>query len=284
MSKVKVFISWSKPRSRAVGEALRDWLPNVIQNLDTWMSAADIDKGAKWRQVLNGELATANFGIICLTPENLKEPWLLFEAGALSKTAESRVCTYLYDLEFTEVKDPLSEFQHTSATKEDTRALVRSINAIMSEHPPESRIDRAFDVLWPEFESVLRGIKQPTEPAEEPNASVALPGKEMLKEVLLTVRELARDSRALLDHWRTDPTRSTGYTGPATTPIPPLFWTCPQCGQPVLGGQSSCPTCAGAGTPPPPALPPVRPPRASGPATGPAASAPLPPPTLRRKT
>jgi len=39
------------------------------------------------------------------------------------------------------------------------------------------------------------------------------------------------------------------------TTIPPLSWTCPQCGQQVPVGQAACPNCAGAGAPPPPAPP-----------------------------
>jgi TIR domain len=138
MPKPRVFISWSKARSKAVAEALYDWLPTVMQNVETWMSTADINKGTKWREVLTGELATANFGIICLTPENLTEPWLLFEAGALSKTAGSRIWTYLFDLEFTDVKDPLSEFQHTLATREDTLLLVRSISQLAADAVPQA--------------------------------------------------------------------------------------------------------------------------------------------------
>jgi hypothetical protein len=62
MERLKIFISWSGPRSLAVAEALRDWLPNVIQMVEPWLSASDIDKGAKWRQSINGELEKSDFG------------------------------------------------------------------------------------------------------------------------------------------------------------------------------------------------------------------------------
>jgi hypothetical protein len=93
LEKLKIFISWSGPRSLAVAEAQRDWLPNVFQMVEPWISAGDIDKGAKWRQAITGELEKSDFGLICLTPENLASPWLLFEAGSLAKKEESRVCT-----------------------------------------------------------------------------------------------------------------------------------------------------------------------------------------------
>ena|SRR5689334_7768015 len=96
--------------------------------VDPWLSAGDVDKGAKWAQAISGQLEKSDFGLICLTPENLTSPWLLFEAGALSKKEESRVCTYLYDLKYENVKDPLSQFQHTLATEAETKKLVGTIN------------------------------------------------------------------------------------------------------------------------------------------------------------
>ena len=98
IEKLRIFLSWSGDRSKKVALALKDWLPDVLTLAEPWMSASDIEKGAKWTQALSGELGAANFAIISLTPENLTSPWLLFEAGALSKTAESRACTYLLDL------------------------------------------------------------------------------------------------------------------------------------------------------------------------------------------
>src|SRR6188474_3258644 len=107
--------------------------------------ASDVKKGEKWRQALGGELEKANFGIICLTPENLTAPWILFEAGALSKKADSAVCTYLFDLANTEVKDPLAQFQHTEANQEDTKKLVITINQALGENALSlDRVEKAF--------------------------------------------------------------------------------------------------------------------------------------------
>src|SRR5688572_16881222 len=104
---MKVFISWSGARSYAVASALRDWLPSVIQALEPWMSAADIQRGAQWPLQIATRLAECNVGIICLTPENLNEKWILFEAGALSKILDrAHVCTYLIALEATDLEWP----------------------------------------------------------------------------------------------------------------------------------------------------------------------------------
>ncbi len=92
---MKVFISWSGPRSAAVAEALRYWLPKVIQALEPWMSADDIEKGTRWRSGIATELEQSSVGIICLTRENLDSTWIHFEAGALSKQQKS---TYVREI------------------------------------------------------------------------------------------------------------------------------------------------------------------------------------------
>ena len=81
----KVFISWSGDLSRKLGETLRDWLPSALQYVKPYFTPEDIEKGAKWSSEIAKELESANIGIICLTRDNTEKPWILFEAGALSK-------------------------------------------------------------------------------------------------------------------------------------------------------------------------------------------------------
>ena len=92
-----VFISWSNERSRLVAEALRGWLPFVLQTVNPWMSVTDEEKGSQWESEISARLD--------------ESPWLLFEAGALSKKlSESRVCTYLLDLTPAAVRPPMGMF------------------------------------------------------------------------------------------------------------------------------------------------------------------------------
>ena len=193
LEKLKVFISWSGERSRTVGEALREWLPNVLSMAEPWMSASDVEKGAKWNQVVSGELETNNFSIICLTPENLGAPWLLFEAGALSKKAESRALTYLFDLEYSDVKDPLSQFQHTKANESETRRLVETINNHMGEATlPKDRLHKIFEKWWPDLAAHLAGVT-PAGPKTDGRNRVP----EMISEILERVREQGRQLQRL---------------------------------------------------------------------------------------
>jgi hypothetical protein len=90
---MKIIFSWSGSRSKEMASALYNWLPSIIQSIDPWMSDSDIDIGSRWGQNLDKELESANFGILCLTPESLNSTWIHYEAGALSKFIDkSRVC------------------------------------------------------------------------------------------------------------------------------------------------------------------------------------------------
>lgn len=86
---MQLFISWSGERSKAIASAIRDWLPLIIQSVKPWFSPEDIDKGARWLGDLNTQLEKQSVAVICVTPESLNAPWLLFEVGALSKALES---------------------------------------------------------------------------------------------------------------------------------------------------------------------------------------------------
>ena len=109
---MNVFISWSGDVSKEVATALRDWIPNVLQYVKPWLSNHDIPSGTRWPQQLGSQLQDLKTGILCLTPDNVAAPWILFEAGSLSKALDdSLVCPYLFGLEPTAVEWPLAQFQ-----------------------------------------------------------------------------------------------------------------------------------------------------------------------------
>jgi hypothetical protein len=165
-----VFISWSGERSLAVAKALRAWLPKILQVVKPWMSDTEIEKGSRGINEVVKALGGMRVGISCLTPENLAAPWLLFEAGALSKSIDdkTRLCTYLFGgLHFQDVQPPLSMFQATNADREDTRKLVHAINKAVQDAPiSESNLDELFDAMWPNLEKSLISIPMPEQRVE----------------------------------------------------------------------------------------------------------------------
>jgi len=188
-----VFISWSGERSRAAAEALRGWLPKIINAIKPWLSSADIDKGARWSTDVAARLETAKAGIICLTPSNLHSDWILFEAGALSKTLKNTfVCPLLFDLEPSDVQPPLAQFQATRATKPELLNLLKTLNAALAESAlPETHIDEVFEVWWPKLELQFKTL-----PADHSKTKPARPDRELLEEILALVRSQNRLSDA----------------------------------------------------------------------------------------
>jgi hypothetical protein len=153
---MKIFISWSGPLSRAVAEALRDWLPSVLQYAEPYVSSQDINKGARWSVEIGRELDATDFGIICVTPSNLEKPWLNFEAGALAKSfEEGHISPLLFGVEHLLGGGPLSQFQATAYTRGEIHALARSINAYATVPLSDQLLDRVFGQMWPSLQEAL---------------------------------------------------------------------------------------------------------------------------------
>jgi len=184
-----IFISWSGPRSEAVAKALHGWLPKIINAFKPWLSSADIDKGARWGTDVAMRLQEAKAGIICVTSSNLHSDWILFEAGALSKTLQNTyVCPLLIGLQPTDIKGPLAQFQATRTTKEDVLRLLKTLNtALVDAALTDSHIEEAFEVWWPKLEGELKKL-----PSEDSATSPQRSDRDVLEEVLSLVRNQSR--------------------------------------------------------------------------------------------
>jgi hypothetical protein len=193
---MKVFMSWSGTRSHEVAKLLGDWLQDVIQAVKPWISSAGIDRGELWFRKISDNLGEVNQGIVCLTPENKENPWIMFEAGALLKgLPESRVMTFLIDLKHQDVREPLSQFNHTTASKSDMFALVKTLNSRLGEAAlVEARLTSVFNTFWPQFEERYAAVMT----AHTPETQVVERSQaEILSEVLETVRGLKQQLRVL---------------------------------------------------------------------------------------
>lgn len=157
---MQVFISWSGDLSHKVALVLKDWLERVFSHLHAWVSSEDISKGSNWSNELDSALSESDYGITCLVPDNVHEPWINFEAGAISKSlSKGRVCPFLFGLSPEQIDGPLRRFQCARYSKEDVRKLVGSLNDISKDKAPERRLDEIFAMWWPELESKLDALK-----------------------------------------------------------------------------------------------------------------------------
>lgn len=187
---MNVFISWSGERSRAVATALKEWLPDVLQAVAAWMSEHDIDAGVRWSHRLTKMLEDSHVGVICLTRENQKAAWILFEAGALTKSLhESRLIPFLLDMSPHDVESPLAQFQAVQTDKAGTLKLLESINASCPDPLPADRLKRLFEKLWPDLSArIKKAAALDSRRAEAPSRS----DRDVLNEVLEISRSLAK--------------------------------------------------------------------------------------------
>ena len=157
--KLKIFISWSGERSEALAKALRDWLPLVLHYVSPWLSQSDIKAGDRWSIEIAKELENCNFGIICITRENLNAPWILFEAGALAKSMQDgRVIPLLLDLELKDLSGPLAQFQAKKSDETGMKELISSLNKSSAAPVPEVQLEKLFSALWTDLDKQLGTI------------------------------------------------------------------------------------------------------------------------------
>ena len=121
----------------------------MVQAVKPWLSSQDIEKGARWFEEIGESLSTTDFGILCLTSANISAPWILFEAGALSKSlGQSRVCPLLINIKNIDLQGPLAQFNTTGIARLDIRKLIDSLNNKLTaeQKRSDSQLNEAFDV------------------------------------------------------------------------------------------------------------------------------------------
>ncbi|MGK9145951.1 toll/interleukin-1 receptor domain-containing protein [Xanthomonas euvesicatoria] len=188
---MKVFISWSGDQSRKYAEAIRDWLPVVLQLVTPYFTPTDVEKGARWSTDIAKELDSSQIGIICVTRDNLHADWVLFEAGALSKSLEkSHVCPVIFGISNTDLSGPLKQFQTTEFEKSEFHKLIVVINNKLGENKlPSKTLDTVFDKWWPDLQlkvdAISRSVAEPSEPVRSE--------RDLIEEILILTRANARN-------------------------------------------------------------------------------------------
>jgi len=189
---MKVFISWSGEKSKAMALALHNWLPLVLQQVEPFHSKESIDPGRQWLTEISDHLATTKFGIVCVSQDNKNSPWLNFETGALSKSlGDSYVVPVAIDLEWTDVVGPLAHLQGVTCAKEDMLKIVKTINNVSERSIDSEVLTNTFDRWWSDLEEQIKTVKgMSASGRKKPQRSE----RELLEEILTLVRDGARQS------------------------------------------------------------------------------------------
>jgi hypothetical protein len=173
----KVFISWSKAMSKRVASVLQEYLPEVLEGVDLFMSDKDIEPGQRSMKVLESQLDGTTYGLLVVTAENQGESWLNFEAGALSKQVGKdeddipRVVPLLVDINNpNQLTGPVSQFQAVRLDKEGLRRTILSIATLVGSKI--STIEKRFERAWPDMETAITEAKQDQLLTKKPSRSV----------------------------------------------------------------------------------------------------------------
>jgi hypothetical protein len=192
---MKIFISWSGDRSLALAQALHGWLPLVLHYVDPWLSKADIDAGQRWDDELSKTLNECNFGISCVTNDNLLAPWLLFEAGALAKSVEEgKLVPLLLGLDMKDFSGPLSRFQAKKTDKVGVSEILTSINKAAANGIPDARLADLLDLAWDKLEQKIGEI-----PAAAVPSKPARKEADILEEMVSSIRSVEARVRDMSD-------------------------------------------------------------------------------------
>jgi hypothetical protein len=157
---MNIFISWSGDCAKDIAGALKKWLKAFFQGVEVWTSNHDIEPGTLWLTQLFDQLEKSQFGVLCITPENLAAPWLIFEAGAICHGLKDvPVVPYIFQVKPNELADPLKFFQGVSSDKDGTYSLVKSLNKVCKIQRQAMELHDAFEEFWPQLENKLKRIE-----------------------------------------------------------------------------------------------------------------------------
>lgn len=213
---MQIFISWSGERSRQIGEAFRHWLPDVIQSVRPYFTPDDITKGQRWAAEIADKLQSSQFGLFCITNENLTSPWLLFEAGAVSKdTKTGKVCPLLFGVDSAQLSGPLLQFQATPYSREELFKFLKAVNVETNNPLSDVQLERAFERCWQELDDKVQEILASDSQELTPKPRNI---EEMVEETLGIVRALSASQVVSsedesLNHWVVCLQSTIEYTG-----------------------------------------------------------------------
>jgi hypothetical protein len=157
---MRVFICWSKSRSRQLADKLSKWLPRVLgEDRTVFNLSTGFEVGKEWFPQLIKGLTVADAAIICLTPENLDSRWMHFEAGMIFRSGKAKALPIYLGAQVEHIKEPLNAIQASPCTKEGSWRMVEALAS-------RGRLDRRaiasrFDREWSDFEKFLHNIEAP---------------------------------------------------------------------------------------------------------------------------
>jgi hypothetical protein len=180
---MSIFVCWSGDRSHELAGAVQELLQKALKLGSESVFISDrIEKGMAWFDWIVLQLEKSKAGVVCLTAENVGNPWLHFESGALalglarhlsakadggsppgqqarSAHPRNRLFPLLHGITGAELRGPLGAYQATSTTRRDLEEMIQSIAGVLGiQSGNGSLID---DAAWNGFEGKLNSLTIP---------------------------------------------------------------------------------------------------------------------------
>lgn len=191
-----LFLSWSTERSKKLANIFNKWVTKVIPQLDVYYSPDDIQPGERWSDSIKDGLKGNPMGIFFVVEENIVQPWLNFEAGAISnQVGNTNVIPLLHDIEPSKITGPLTQFQAISYGKEDLRRLINLVNGNIKDVRKIDQIilNVVFEKWYPDFEKEYDKFKKENPSPQIKEVSGTLDEDGQLSEVLSILRSMERN-------------------------------------------------------------------------------------------
>lgn len=204
---MKVFLSWSGPRSLAIATEFSTWLPKIIQDCRNIYISTETNKGDAWFTSITEALESSDIGVLILTPENQDAPWLNFEAGALLTNFDKRrLIPVLVGFKKTDYGGPMKSLQLTEFDdKVDMRRLLDTINEMTADPLEKGFLDEEHELKWHSFvEGAQRRLDTATEiqPSSSTSTETSRTADEKIDELLELVRDHQRTMTGLTETTR----------------------------------------------------------------------------------
>tara|TARA_R110002050_G_scaffold158381_5_gene287694 strand:+ start:16554 stop:17339 length:786 start_codon:yes stop_codon:yes gene_type:complete len=188
---MRVFISCEGERSKYIAVTLSNWLEQVLQAAEPWISA-DIAGEERWNDEIADRIKDSKFAIICVTSDNLFSEWIHYEAGLIAKT-ETFVCTFLYEISLEYLESPLAHFPKIEYFKNDVLKMVKMINKKIGDNEEKSldekNLKSIFDNYWPQLFDKLHEV-----PGSPIKRKLTAKNRYILEEDLLVTRNIKNNA------------------------------------------------------------------------------------------
>ena len=141
----------------------------VLPFVEPWLSSEDLGKGQRWVTDIARRLEETSYCIVCVTPGVAQQPWVNFEAGAISKIVQSsRVSPLLFGVSAAELINlPLAMFQWTTFAKDDVHKLLESLNQASKSPIPHTELIKKLDYTWDKVSGKAKNAEPSSLPSTE---------------------------------------------------------------------------------------------------------------------